>query len=117
MIHVPMMEGARSTTGHLPVQMIGHTIHQDGNLNFTGSWTTDIPINVSISVLEPGNYSFVFEASDGWGEVVSDEVLVVYQTSNSNWLGTLYKSLIGIGIATGVVLLTVLIVYIIKQKR
>ncbi len=75
-----------------------------------------MPINISINNLEVGNYTFLFEASDGWGEEVIDEVLVVSQKTN-HWLDNLFKSLLGLGIATSVVLISVIIVYIIKRKN
>ncbi len=74
-----------------------------------------MPINISINNLEVENYTFLFEASDGWGEVI-DEVLVVSQKTN-HWLDNLFKSLLGLGIATSVVLISVIIVYIIKRKN
>ena len=77
---------------------------------------SDEPIILSLNNLVVGNYTFRFEASDGWGESVSNEVLVIV-TRGDAWVDPLIKALIGLAVATAPVIITTAIILVIKRRN
>ena len=82
---------------------------------FESSWITDEPITYTLNDLSVGNYTVLFEASDGWGETIEDEVLVIVEASSNGWIAHLVNGLIGLSIAIGTVGGTILVAYIIGR--
>ncbi|MBD3193271.1 MAG: hypothetical protein GF308_21735 [Candidatus Heimdallarchaeota archaeon] len=92
-----------------------YTIRRDGNIIETGSWESDIPIVLIIDDLDIGTYTFSFEASDGLGGIIQDEINITVienvpahpsDTKTTFWLiGTLSGITIAIMIAIAVAII------------
>ncbi|MHA1211043.1 MAG: hypothetical protein ACTSSH_01155, partial [Candidatus Heimdallarchaeota archaeon] len=94
-----------------------YTIYQNGTINRTDTWITDVPVFFSLTNLAIANYTIRIEASDGWGEVISNEVLVVIRQATNLWLDPLINSLLGLISAVMAVTVTTLIVIMIRQRK
>ena len=93
-----------------------YTISRDDIQVKNGSWFTDIPIIFNINNLEVGNYTIFFEAEDGWGEYVFDEVLVIVQLKNQ-WVKPVSQIFLGLVVAAIPVTITIAIVLSIRKRR
>ena len=60
-----------------------YTIYRNGTMNATGSWTSDTPIIVDLDLFDVGIYNFTIIATDGYGGMAEDEVIVTIRTEGT----------------------------------
>ncbi len=105
------------TVSDINVSLPAYSIYFNDVLNASGSWTTDTPIIFSMNSLEIGNYTFRFEATDGWGEIVHNTVTVFLSSNINQWVKPFVNAAIGIGIAVVPILSNTAVVLFIKKRR
>ncbi|RLI69898.1 MAG: hypothetical protein DRP02_09420 [Candidatus Gerdarchaeota archaeon] len=82
----------------------------------SGNWVTDEPIIFTLEHPELGNYSYHFEARDGWGEVTDDVLVVIFEKPTI--LGIVARNaLIGFGLGITTTGTTILIDFLLRKQR
>ncbi len=105
------------TVSDINVSLPAYSIYLNDVLNASGSWITDTPIIFSMNNLEIGNYTFRFEAMDGWGEIVHNVVTVFVSSNINQWVKPFVNTVIGFGIAVVPILSTTAVVLFIKRRE
>jgi len=105
------------TVSDINITNPSYTIYRDGVLQESGSWITDEPIRIIIGDLEIGNYTYHFEASDGWGEQVEDDVVVIILAKETLLGRAARNALIGLTVGATPVAITALTVYLVRKRK
>ncbi|MHA1826623.1 MAG: hypothetical protein ACTSUA_08185, partial [Candidatus Heimdallarchaeota archaeon] len=94
-----------------------YVIYHNREMLQSGHWITDEPIIFILEHLELGNYSYHFEARNGWGEEVTDDVLVVISEKPTILGIAARNALIGFGLGVTTTGTTILIAYLLRKRR
>ncbi|MHA1746690.1 MAG: hypothetical protein ACTSWW_11870 [Promethearchaeota archaeon] len=62
-----------------------YTIYRNGTINATGSWISDTPIIVNLDPLDVGIYNFTIIATDGYGGMAEDEIIVTVRAEGTRF--------------------------------
>jgi parallel beta-helix repeat protein len=66
----------------ITVNVTAYTIYINGSVNATGTWNSGQTVMIGLDNLVVGIYNYTIIAMDGYGQEISDEVLIMVQNTN-----------------------------------